>query len=71
MFVIGSNFSYDELTHPPTPLKTESTTDILIKQVHKFQNSFFKERMLKAATATKSHIVSEYATKYALLLKLN
>ena len=45
--------------------------NVLIKQVHKFQNSFFKERMLKAATATKSHIVSEYATKYALLLKLN
>ena len=33
-----------------TLLKLESTTDIFIDQVHKFQNNDFKEYSLKAAT---------------------
>ena len=36
-----------------TSLKTESTTDILIEQVHKFQNSYFEEHMWKGATVLK------------------
>ena len=35
-------FSNDESAYGPTPLKTVSTTDILIDLVHKFQNSYFK-----------------------------
>ena len=35
---------------PLTLLNLESTTDIFIDQVHKFQNSFFKEYFSKAAT---------------------
>ena len=42
-----TSFSSDEST---TLLKMESTTDILIDQVHKFQNSDFKEHLWKAAT---------------------
>ena len=40
----------DEGAHPSTLLKLESTTDIFIDQVHKFQNSCFKEYPWKAAT---------------------
>ena len=38
-------FSNDESAYAPTPLKTVSTTDILIDLVHKFQNSYFKEHL--------------------------
>ena len=38
-------FSNDESAYASTPLKTVSTTDILIDQVHKFQNSYFKEHL--------------------------
>ena len=42
-------FINDECARPPTLLKTESTTDILIGQVDKFQNSCFKEHLWKVA----------------------
>ena len=41
----GDHFNNDENGHPPTLLKTESTTDTLIGQVDKFQNSRFKEHL--------------------------
>ena len=50
MFVIVTDFSNDEGARPTTLLKTESTTDILIYQLHKFQNSCFKKHLCKAAT---------------------
>ena len=39
-----------ESARPSTLLKLESTTDIFIDQVHKFQNNDFKEYSWKAAT---------------------
>ena len=42
---VETSFSKDESACAPTLLKTVSTTDILIDQVHKFQNSYFKERL--------------------------
>ena len=45
-----TSFSNDESARRPTILKTESTTDILIDQIHKFQNSYIKENLWKAAT---------------------
>ena len=47
MSVVEISFSNDESTCAPTLLKTVSTTDTLIDQVHKFQNSYFKERLWK------------------------
>ena len=41
MSVVVTSFSNDESAHPAMLLKTESTTDILIEQVHKFRNSYF------------------------------
>ena len=46
MSVLVTSFTNDESAHPPMPLKAEFTTDILINQVRKFQNSFFKEHVL-------------------------
>ena len=55
MFVLVTIFNNDETAHPPTLLKTESTTDTLIGQVGKFQNSCFKEHLWKVVAAqTKS-----------------
>ena len=45
MFVVMTIFSNDESAGPPTLLKTESTTDILVGQVDKFQNRYFKEHL--------------------------
>ena len=39
MFVVTTNFSNDESACGPTLLKTVPTTEILIDQVHKFQNN--------------------------------
>ena len=50
MSVVDTSFSKDESACAPSLLKTASTTDILIDQVHKFQNSYFKEHLWKAAT---------------------
>ena len=47
---VVTNFSNDESVCRPALLKTVSTTGILIDQVHKFQNSYFKEHLRKAAT---------------------
>ena len=41
MYVVVTRFSNDESARPSTQLKLESTTDIFISQVHKFQNSYF------------------------------
>ena len=43
------------------PLQMESTTGILIDQVHKFQNSYFKEHLWKAVTV----LSKTYCLKYA------
>ena len=41
MSVVVTSFSNDESSRSATLLKTESTSDILIEQVYKFQNSYF------------------------------
>ena len=47
----------DESARPSALLKLESTTDIFIDQVHKFQNSDFKEYPWKAVNCfTKKHV---------------
>ena len=51
MFVVVTSLNNEESARPAMLLKTESTTDILIGQVDKFQNSYFKEHLQKAATA--------------------
>ena len=51
MSVVVTIFGNDESARPPTLLKTESTTYILIGQVYKFQNSCFKEHLWKVAAA--------------------
>ena len=45
MSVVVISFKNDENARPPTLLKTVTTTDILIDQVHTFQDSHFKENM--------------------------
>ena len=45
MFVAVTIFKNDGNAHPPTLLKIVTTTDILIDQVHTFQNIYFKEHM--------------------------
>ena len=42
MSVLETSFSKDESECGPSLLKRVSATDILIDQVHKFQNSYFK-----------------------------
>ena len=51
MSVVVTIFSYDESGRLPTQVKTESITDILVDQVDKFQNSYFKEHLWKVAAA--------------------
>ena len=41
MSVVETSFSKDKSACAPTLLKTVSTKDILIDQVHKFQSSYF------------------------------
>ena len=43
--MVETSFSEDESACAPTLLKTVSTTDILIDQVHQFQSSYFKEHL--------------------------
>ena len=50
MSVVVTSFSNDESARPLLLIKTESTTDILNGQVDKFQSSYFKEHLWKAAT---------------------
>ena len=50
MSVVVTSFINDDIACHSTLLKTASTIDILIDQVHKFQNSYFKEHPWKAAT---------------------
>ena len=58
MSVVVTSFKNDENARPPTPLKTGTTTDILIDQVHTFQNSYFKEHMWKAAASLQIFVSS-------------
>lgn len=51
MSVVVTSFSNNESARPPTLLKTESTTDILVEQADKFQNSCLKEHLKKVAAA--------------------
>ena len=48
--ILVTRLSNDESAHPSTLLKLESTIDVFIDQVRKFQNSYFKQYLLKAAT---------------------
>ena len=57
MSVVETSFSKDENACAPTLLKAVPTTDILINQVHKFQNSYFKEHLWKLLLFYKKHIV--------------
>ena len=57
MSVVGTSFSKDKSACAPTLLKTVPTTDILINQVHKFQNSYFKEHLWKLLLFYKKHII--------------
>ena len=50
MSVVVTSFSNDDKACHLALLKTVPTIDILIDQVHKFQNSYFKEHPWKAAT---------------------
>ena len=50
MSVVVTSFSNDDRACHATLLKTVPTIDILIDEVHKFQNSYFKEHPCKAAT---------------------
>ena len=45
MSVVVTSFGNKLSARPPMLLKPESTTDILIDQDHKFQNSYFKEHL--------------------------
>ena len=40
-----TSFSNDESARPLTLLKRDSTTDVLIDQVYKFQKSYFNEHL--------------------------
>ena len=55
--VVVTSFSNDESSFGPTLLKTVSTTDIFSDQVHKFQNSYFKEHLRKLLLFYQKHIV--------------
>ena len=55
--VVVTSFSNDESACGPTSLKTVSTTDISIDQVHKFQNSYFNEHPWKLLLFYKKYIV--------------
>ena len=57
MSVVKTSFSKDESACAPTLLKTVSTADILIDQIHKFQNSYFKEHLWNLLLFYKKHIV--------------
>ena len=57
MSVLETSFSKDESACGPSLLKTVSTTDILIGQVLKFQNCYFKEHLWKLLLFYKKHIV--------------
>ena len=57
MSVVETSFSNDESACGPALLKTVPTTDILIDQVHKFQNNYFKEHLWKLLLLYKNHIV--------------
>ena len=46
----------DENARPSTLLKMESTTDIFIEQVHKFQNSYFKETRERLLLFYEKHV---------------
>ena len=47
--MVVTSFSNDDRASSPTLIKTVPTTEILIDQVHNFQNSYFKEHPRKAA----------------------
>ena len=55
--MVVTSFSNDENACGPTLLKTVSSTDILIDQIHKFQNSYFKEHLWKLLLFYKKYIV--------------
>ena len=50
------DFSNDENARPPTLLKTESITDILIEQIYNLQNSYFKGQLWKDFTVLQKAI---------------
>ena len=56
MSAVVTSFKNDEYTSPPTLQKTVTITDLLIDQVHTFQNSYFQEHMWKVAMFYEKHI---------------
>ena len=57
MPVVVASFSNDESAWGPALLKTVPTTGILIDQIHKFQNSYFKEHLWKLLLFYEKYIV--------------
>ena len=57
MSVVVTSFSNDDRACHPALLKAVPTIDILIDQVHKFQNSYFKEHRERLLLFYKKHIV--------------
>ena len=70
MLVVVTRFSNDESARPPKLTKVESTTNISIDQVHKFQNNYFKEYQWKAATILQKACILRTYYEKALPLKL-
>ena len=64
----GDNFSNDESTCRPTLLKTVSTTGILINQVLKLNNSYFKEHLWKAAPVLQKNILFKSMLRNMLMI---
>ena len=71
MSVVVTSFSNDDRACHPALLKAVPTIDILIDQVHKFQNSYFKEHphlRNAAAVLQKAYclrrVISEHAMRY-------
>ena len=50
MSAVLTIFKNDQNARSPTLVKSVTTTDILIGEVHTLQNSLFKEHIWKAAT---------------------
>ena len=67
MSVALTSFSNDERACYPTLLKTVSPIEIFIDQVHKFQNSFFKEHPWKAAWKVKQYLTKNILFKRSQL----
>ena len=71
MSVVVSSFGNDESACLPVLLNTESTRDILIGQVHKFQNSYFKKHLRKFAAVLQKACTLKACYKICLIASFN